>query len=126
MITLAHIYRHPIKAHGSERLDRVALSANATLPWDRVWAVTHEGTQDDGTADWARCRNFSRGASSPQLMAITSQLDVSTGMLALSHPDRPDITIHPDTDGDAFIDWVSPLMPAEGRASTRLIRADSA
>jgi uncharacterized protein YcbX len=36
---LAQIWRHPIKGHGRETLERVTLSAGSTLPFDRAWAV---------------------------------------------------------------------------------------
>lgn len=126
MIRLAHIFRHPIKAHGVEPLQTVDLTANATLPWDRVWAVTHEATKEDGQSQWARCVNFSRGCSAPQLMAISSTLDTATGHITLRHPDLSEITFDPDTQGAEFLNWVAPLMPADGRKSTGLTKAQSA
>jgi uncharacterized protein YcbX len=42
---LAQIWRHPIKGHGREALPAVTLSAGATLPFDRAWAVAHEAAR---------------------------------------------------------------------------------
>jgi uncharacterized protein YcbX len=116
--TLAHICRHPIKAHGREVLASVLLSAGECLPFDRHWAVAHEAARlRDG---WNPCANFSRGAKAPALMAITARLD---GMaVTLSHPDRPDLTFHPDDPADlpAFLAWVAPLCPPD-RAQPRQI-----
>lgn len=125
MAALSDIFRHPIKAHGSERLSSVALSREATLPWDRVWAIAHTNSQVDGRT-WARCGNFTRGANVPSLMAIRCTFDEATGQITLTHPDRPDLTAHPDHDGEAIIDWVAPIVPGEARQPERVVRAASA
>ena len=120
--TLAHIWRHPIKAHGVEALETVALITGQTMPWDRRWAVAHELSKADGS-EWISCGNFSRGAKCPSLMAIMAKLDEAAEILTLTHPDLPEITIKPDTDSDAFLNWVRPIMPADKTASARIIRA---
>lgn len=116
------IWRHPIKSHGREAMDRVTLSAGQTLPWDRVWAVAHEASKADGD-HWVPCANFSRVAKAPQLMAMTAELDESSETITLRHPQRPDLTMSPDRDGAAFLEWVKPLMPADRAQSTRIVRA---
>jgi uncharacterized protein len=60
--------------------------------------------------------NFSRGAKSPQLMAITARLDEATGVVQLQHPQAGSLTFRPDEPGDlpAFLAWATPLV-AEGR-----------
>jgi hypothetical protein len=119
---VTEIWRHPIKSHGREQLDRVALSAGQTMPWDRVWAVVHEKSDADGSI-WVPCQNFSRVSKVPALMAITAQLDEDVETLTLRHPHRPDITFAPDRDAAAFVEWVRPLMPENRAQSARLIRA---
>ncbi|WP_102225588.1 MOSC domain-containing protein [Acidimangrovimonas sediminis] len=121
--TLAHIFRHPIKAHGREELASVCLSEGACLPWDRHWAVAHEAAKLPAEGGWAHCANFSRGAKAPALMAISAALDEGTGRLTLTHPDRPALEIDPDADTAAFLDWVAPLMPANRAASAAIVRA---
>lgn len=118
---LVQIWRHPIKSHGREALDHVTLTAGATMPWDRRWAVAHEGAKADNGA-WAPCANFSRGAKAPALMAITTQSDEAAGTVTLRHPDRPDLSFDPDGDPAEFLAWVAPLMPADRAASTRIVR----
>ncbi|MCH2078293.1 MAG: MOSC domain-containing protein [Rhodobacteraceae bacterium] len=125
MGTLADIYRHPIKAHGSELLESVTLAADHTLPWDRVWAVAHEKSKSDGS-EWARCGNFSRGAHVPTLMAVTCSLDEATGTVTLRHPELADLTADPDSEGSKIIDWIAGVMPPEARRSTAVVRAQSA
>ncbi len=118
---LAQIWRYPIKSHGREALEQVALEAGRTMSWDRTWAVAHEGTRTDGT-EWAPCANFSRGAKAPGLMAISTELDETSERVTLRHPERPDLTVHPDRDANELIDWVRPLMPENRAQSTHIIR----
>ncbi|MCF6444255.1 MOSC domain-containing protein [Nereida sp. MMG025] len=115
------LWRHPIKSHGREELDRVTLTEGKTMPWDRRWAVAHEGARTDG-ASWASCANFSRGSKAAELMAIHAQTDVDSGLVTLSHPKRPDLAFDPDQSADDFLQWVRPLMPSNRAQSTRLVR----
>jgi uncharacterized protein YcbX len=111
---LAHICRHPIKGHGREHLSSVHLLANECMPWDRHWAVAHEAAKL--TEGWNPCANFTRGAKSPQLMAITATLEEGARRVTLTHPDQGSISFHPDNpdDLDRFLAWARPLN-AEGR-----------
>lgn len=118
---VAHIWRHPIKGHGREALPRVTLETGRTMPWDRRWAVAHDAARTDGT-DWAPCQNFSRGAKTAAIMAIDAEVDEPTGRVTLTHPDRPPLTFDPDTEGEAFLAWVSPLMDANRAMPARVLR----
>ncbi|MEO0389222.1 MAG: MOSC domain-containing protein [Pseudomonadota bacterium] len=116
---LSRIYRHPIKALGVESLAEVTLTPGARLAGDRLWAVAHEAARLETEGGWAHCSNFIRGAKSAELMAITAV--TSPGGLTLSHPKRPDITLNPETDGAALIDWVRPLCDPGRAAPARLV-----
>ncbi|MBS0564028.1 MAG: MOSC domain-containing protein [Proteobacteria bacterium] len=120
-VTVAAIQRHPLKSHGREGLDRVALVAGQGLPWDRRWAVAHEAARIRA-GEWAECANFSRGAKAPRLMAIDASLDEAARRLTLTHPDRPDISFCPDDPADAarFLDWVGPLCPPDRARPARI------
>ena len=120
---LAEIWRHPIKAHGREALERIVVPTGGTLPGDRRWAVTHEASKP--ITGWSPCANFSRGGKAPALMAISSAWDAEAGTITLHHPERPSITFDPDADADAFIEWVVPLMPTDRAASTGIIRVEN-
>ena len=124
MPSIAHIFRHPIKAIGLEEVTSVQLEPGKTMPWDRVWGVAHEAakiTPDDG--EWARCMNFVRGASSPALMAVRVRVNTDS-TLTLSHPEQPDLTLDPETQGSALVDWVRPICNP-GRAQPSFVyRAD--
>ena len=110
--TVTSLWRHPIKAHGREEVSEVTLVPGQSMPGDRLWAVAHEAAQLDGS-NWVSCRNFTRAAGSPQLMAITCETQAH--QLRLSHPDLDDLLFDPNADQTAFLDWVAPLIP-EGRA----------
>lgn len=93
------------------------------MPWDRAWAVAHELSKADGHT-WAPCGNFSRGAKAPSLMAVKATLNETANTITLTHPDLPEICFNPDTQTDAFLDWVRPIMPAGRTASARIVRAN--
>jgi hypothetical protein len=61
---------------------------------------------------WNSCVLFSRGAKSPQLMAITCALDEATGTVVLDHPQAGRLSFRPDDPGDlpAFLAWAAPLV----------------
>ncbi len=120
---VTQIWRHPIKAHGFEALTSTEIVAGQTMPWDRVWAATHEATKiGDGT--WERCSNFSRGAKAPALMAVSAKLDEDRVSLTLTQPDHSPLTFQPDNPDDVarFVDWVQPMMPQDRAATNGLIR----
>ena len=123
---VAEIWRHPIKAHGRERVDMVTLRTGQAMPWDRRWAVAHERSCFDADRPrWQPCQEFSRGAKSPRLQAISTVTNPLRGTLTLSHPDRMDITIDPDDEDDAnhFIQWVMPISNGNRMLPARLVWA---
>ncbi|MEO0681090.1 MAG: MOSC domain-containing protein [Pseudomonadota bacterium] len=128
MIELTAIYRHPVKALGTEPLPRIALRAGQGLPGDRVWALAHQKTAYDWAAPgWARCSAFLRGAHQPALMAVTAE-GAPGGPITFRHPDRPDLTVDPGTpEGEAaFVAWADPLIapgaPRPARLTPRIDR----
>lgn len=126
---LAQIWRHPVKAHGRERIDMVTLEAGRALPWDRVWAVAHERSCfDPDRPSWNPPGDFSRGAASPRLQQIEVFTDPQRQTLTFSHPDRPEITIDPEDDGDggAFVQWVMPISLGAKLLPARFVRAPDA
>lgn len=123
MSSVSSIWRHPIKALGRESLTSVALKTGECLPWDRVWALAHEASEAK-TGKWARCGNFNRAAGVPALMAITAELDEATQEITLHHPDRPDLTFHPDNAPEALVAWSSPLVPSGRAQPSHVMRLD--
>lgn len=118
------LWRHPLKSHGREALERVTLTTGQPMPYDRLWAIAHDAAKADGT-EWAACQNFSRGSKSPALMAITAHLDEATETLTLHHPDQEALTVQPDTAPNALLDWVRPLVDDDRAQPARVMRLDS-
>lgn len=124
---LAQIWRHPVKAHGRERLTETAVAPGRALPLDRAWAVAHERSHFDPEAPaWVPCANFTRAVSRPLLQAVTCTTDPSAPAITFRHPERPDLTIWPDTpeDAAAFIDWVRPISQEGGLMPAALVKAE--
>lgn len=121
---LAHLFRHPIKAHGREELASVVLSAGRALPWDRHWAVAHDLSNFDPEAPaWTPCPNFQRGARTPAVMAIEARFDETSGEMVLTHPALPPLSFRPETEGERLIDWLTPISPEERFRPVALVRA---
>ena len=121
MTRLTEILRYPLKSHGREALTSVALQANQSMPFDRQWAVAHEGSRATGTA-WSPCQQFVRVAGAPQLAAITAKFDEAANTLTLRHPACSSLTFDPDTEADAFLEWVAPLVPQHRAQPARIVR----
>lgn len=120
------LYRHPIKSHGREAIELVHLIQGQTMPWDRVWAVTHEATKFDGSnPEWASCHNFMIGSRTPGLVGIWAKLDTANRCVTLTHQDLEPLSFAPDdaTDAARFLDWVAPLCPAHRAAPTAIVAA---
>lgn len=121
--TLAHILRHPIKAVGHEPLQEARLTAGAPLPFDRVWAVAHEGAKiGRDLSGWAPKMNFLRGVAGPELMAISAESDTGARTIQLRHPRAGSLTVAPDQAEDAarLLEWLAPLWP-EGRPAPAFV-----
>lgn len=119
---LKEIWRFPIKAHGREQLHKVSLTVGQALPFDRHWAVAHEASKADGSA-WVPCNQFSRAAKAPGLQAISTRFDETTGIMVLSHPDLPDLTFDPDTEGQDLVSWAGHFVPENRPQSVRVVKA---
>ena len=120
-LTLAEIWRHPIKSHGRELVGKALLDVGKCLPYDRHWAVAHEASRASDE-QWSPCAAFSRVSKAPQLMAISATFDEKAGLLTLTHPQREPLVFDPDQEPQRLIDWVQPLMPVDRAASVRVVR----
>jgi uncharacterized protein len=118
---LAHIFRHPIKAHGREELASVDLTECRCLPMDRHWAVAHDAAML--MPGWNPCMNFTRGAKTSALQAINATWDGAR--LTLTHPDLAPLTFDPDTpEGEAaFLAWLRPLHDDSRAGPAKLVKA---
>lgn len=121
------LYRHPIKSHGRESLETVALIPGQTMPWDRTWAVTHEASKVNSAApEWAACHNFMIGARLPSLAGLWAKLDEETRRVSLSHQTLGAFTFCPDDPSQVsqFFEWTAPLRAAGRAAPTGIFTAE--
>lgn len=105
---LEHIFRHPVKSLGSERLERVELVAGQAMPGDRAYALAHErGEWDSDNPAWMRCSNFVRVAGCPRLAAVDARFDPSTRRIAcaLDGADAIDADLSTDDGRAALAKW---------------------
>ncbi|MCT2539429.1 MOSC domain-containing protein [Sedimentimonas flavescens] len=121
---LAHIFRHPIKSVGYEEIRSAPLTKGRVLPFDRVWAIAHEGAKFDAPlSEWASKTNFVRGVAAPGLMAVQAKTQ-DDGTIELAHPDLWHLRIAPDRAEDQvkLIEWLRPLWP-ENRPAPRSVES---
>jgi uncharacterized protein YcbX len=118
---VAALWRHPVKSHGRERLERVTLTAGQTFPWDRTWALAHDRSDANGS-EWVRCGHFSIGTKAPRLAGIEARLDETSGVVHLSHPDLPDLAVNPDSEGEKLVAWAAALVPENRPRPARVVR----
>ncbi|WP_342077133.1 MOSC domain-containing protein [Yoonia sp. SS1-5] len=124
MTRVAALWRHPIKSHGREAIETVALTAGQTMPWDRHWAVTHADHKfDQADPRWVMCRNFMITVATPGLAGIWATLDEAAGEITLRHDDLGSHRFNPDDPDQiaGFLAWVMPLCPADQRVPTGIV-----
>jgi uncharacterized protein YcbX len=126
--TLRELYRHPVKSLGEEACAVLRLEPGRPVPWDRAWAIGHAaGEWDEAAPQWLGPRNFVNQTHVPRLAQIAAAFDEASGLLRLSHPDRPDLAIRPGTAASdaALTEWVAPLTEGTTRQGPfRVCRAD--
>ena len=118
---VTQLWRHPVKSHGREALERVTLTAGETLPWDRLWAVAHDSSTADGS-EWVPCQNFSIGTKAPRLAAINAVVNETNGRIRLTHPELGTLEFDPDQEGKKLIAWAGGLIPKDRAQSARVVR----
>ena len=110
---IQHIYRHPVKSVGAERLDAIALEAGKPMPGDRAYAVAHSGGEWDATTPaWMRCRNFARVAYTPALSAVDMAYDPAERRVRCRLPGQPDIqaSLGDAAGRQALAEWVGAIV----------------
>ncbi len=113
--SITQIWRHPIKSMGCELVSRVNLTRNETMPWDRIWALTHEKTKfRSKNLEWLPTSCFIRGAVAPLFNAISITLDEVDGLIKLTHPNLPNlvVSIKGLEKNQKLISWVKQICPS--------------
>lgn len=88
-ITLAHLYRFPVKGLAPESLDAIELASGAGVPHDRRFAVARGDTKHSVASHWLPKQRFVMLMRDTALARVGCRFDVATGTLDLAVPDRP-------------------------------------
>ena len=111
MITVAQIFRFPVKGLGEELLQTAELVTGGGIPSDRRWAVAHGKSIWDAAAPaHISRRHFVQTADSPNLAQITTRLEgIST--IAAEHPEAGTLTADlASADGrEALCTWLGAI-----------------
>lgn len=88
-ITLAHLYRYPVKGLRPEPLDAIALASGAGVLHDRRFAVARGDTKLSAPSHWLPKQRFVMLMRDTALARVGCRLDLAAGTLELTAPDRP-------------------------------------
>ncbi len=87
--TVQAIYRYPVKGLSPQRLERAALSAEATLPADRLYAIENGPSGFDPAAPaYFPKHRFLMLMRNEQLAALRTDYDEATHTLTIGHEGR--------------------------------------
>ena len=89
-ITVAHLYRYPVKGLGPEPLDGVTLAAGGGVPEDRRFAIARGDSRlDAATPRWRPKEWFVMLMRDTELARVTCRLDLVAGTVVLGAPGKP-------------------------------------
>jgi hypothetical protein len=88
-ITIAQIYRYPVKSLSAQALPAVTLEANAALPGDRRFAITHGASSFNPTEPaWQPKSNFVMLSRTERLATLETEYDDATTTLTIRRKGR--------------------------------------
>jgi uncharacterized protein YcbX len=83
-VTIAALYRYPVKGMTAERLARVALAPGECLPQDRRFAIALAATRfDPEHPEWLRKTHFVMLMRDEKLAQLNTSFDAQTGELTI-------------------------------------------
>jgi hypothetical protein len=120
-ITLAHLYRFPVKGLQAEALDTAPLAVGQGIPHDRRFAIARGDTRLDPTSPrWLPKQWFVMLMRDTALARVACRPDWDANAIELQAPERPPCAARFDTtDGRARLnDYVNDVLGSrrEGRA----------
>jgi uncharacterized protein YcbX len=113
---VAAIFRHPVKGFTPEPLSHVDLAPGQGFPHDRVYAVENGPSGFDPAAPaWVTKQKFTVLAAIPEVAAVKTRYDETTGVLTAQAPNAPAFAGRLDeADGrEAFAAWLAAVLPAD-------------
>lgn len=86
---LNSIFYYPIKGLSGALLDKVQLKEEATIPYDRAWALAPAASQiKTKTAQWAFKDNFLNLSRDPKLAQLEVKFDIATKTISIFRKNR--------------------------------------
>jgi len=125
-LTVAQIYRYPVKGLTPEPLPRVALTAGEGLPHDRRFALAHGSTDFDvGAPTWMPKTKFLMLMRNERLAKLRTRFDDSTGVLTIQRDGKTVASGNILTaNGRAIVqDFFAAYMGAEALGAPKLLEA---
>ncbi|MBI3452362.1 MAG: MOSC domain-containing protein [Rhodospirillales bacterium] len=125
-MTIAQIYRYPVKGLTPEALERVALSPGEGLPHDRRFALAHGATQFDPAApEWMPKTNFLMLMRNERLARLRTRFDEASGVLAIERDGKTVVRANiSELAGRTVVEqFFAAFMAAEARGAPRLVEA---
>ncbi len=126
-ITVAELYRHPVKGLTPEPLERVELTAQRGLPHDRRFALSFGGApvDPDARSQWLPKAKFFTLMRHERLAQLRTSFDEATGVLTIERGGkvvaRGNIT---EPLGRTLIEeFFAAFLGAEARGTPRLLEA---
>ena len=88
-ISVAAIYRYPVKGLSPEPLQRVALTSGESLPQDRRFAIALAATRIDPLQpEWLHKTNFFMLMRDEKLARLRTRFDEKSGFLTIERDDQ--------------------------------------
>lgn len=125
-ITVAQIYRYPVKGLSPEPLDRVALARGLGLPQDRRFALAHGTTAFDPAAPtWLPKTKFLMLMKNERLAMLRTRFDEGSNRLRIEQGNRDAIAADLGTaEGRATVeDFFARYLGAEVEGAPKLVEA---
>lgn len=125
-ITLASIYRYPVKGLTPESLETVTLSPGEGLPQDRRFALAHGSTRIDPSAPtWLPKTNFLMLARNERLARLRTRFDEPSGTLTVQRDGKTVASANIlEASGRTVIEqFFAAYMAEESRGAPKLIEA---
>ena len=125
-LSVARLFRYPVKGLSAEPLDRAQLMPGAGLPHDRRFALAHGSTRfDPERPEWLSKTNFLMLMRNERLAHLRSRFDEASGMLTLERDGKTVLRSSiSEPAGRAIVEqFFAAFMGAECRGAPRLVEA---
>lgn len=125
-LTLAQIYRYPVKGLTPEPLDRVSLSPGQGLPQDRRFALAHGSTDFDVSAPtWMPKTKFLMLMRNERLARLRTRFDERTSVLTVQRDGKTIATgnIGEQTGRTIIEEFFAAYMGSEALGAPKLLEA---